>query len=226
MSYVDSSATFRQRCLAIELPADVIQVLSDRGWATFANFAHAPKVMPGQQGAEAALQVVLDSVLGAQFGAHEAALRRLHWESWTLTAADLKKKLDSAEDVAPRKLPVAEIGARLTILAPKLSPLKLQGVLEPSHAAINIFAQMLDENRLRYVEWHKLTTRTQEVNSTTEDPMLKAWKPDKNGVVREVMAPNHLRATVASELDVHNALRRRGVCYAIARLMSLRPMSP
>ena len=122
MSYVDSKAIFRQRCLAVGLPTEVVDRLDLRGWNTFANFAHAPTATPGTAGAEAAVKVVLDAVLGETPAAHEAALRRLHWEAWTLTAADLKRKVDGTDEATPRKLPVAEIGARLQILTPKIAP--------------------------------------------------------------------------------------------------------
>ena len=166
------------------------------------------------------MKVVLDAVLGETFAAHEAALRRLHWEAWTLAAADLKRKVDGTDEATPRKLPVAEIGARLQKLTPQIAPLKLQGILEPSHASINLFAAMLDEGRLRYVEWARLTTRDQEVMGASEDNLLKAWKPDKSGVVREHKDAPRLEANVATDLLVHHALRRRGVCYAVAELMT------
>ncbi|CAE7670291.1 unnamed protein product [Symbiodinium sp. CCMP2592] len=220
MSYVDSKAIFRQRCLAVGLPGEVIDRLELRGWGTFANFAHAPTATPGTAGAEAAVRVVLEAVLGDTHASHDAALRRLHWEAWTLTAADLKRKVDGTDESAPRKLPVAEIGARLQVLTPKIAPLKLEGILEPSHASINLFAAMLDEGRLRYIEWSRLTTRDQEVVGASEDNLLKAWKPDKSGVVREHKDAPRLEANVATDLMVHHALRRRGVCYAIAELMT------
>ncbi|CAE7627808.1 unnamed protein product, partial [Symbiodinium necroappetens] len=198
----------------------VVDRLDLRGWSTFANFAHAPTATPGTAGAEAAVKIVLDAILGDSLAAHEAALRRLHWEAWTLTAADLKRKVDGTDEAGPRKLPVAEIGARLQVLAPKISPLKLQGILEPSHASINLFAAMLDEGRLRYVEWAKLTTRDQEVLGATEDQLLKAWRPDKAGIVREHKDTPRLEANVATDLLVHHALRRRGVCFSVAELMS------
>ncbi|CAE7249545.1 unnamed protein product [Symbiodinium sp. CCMP2592] len=158
--------------------------------------------------------------VGKVYASHDAALRRLHWEAWTLTAADLKRKVDGTDESAPRKLPVAEIGARLQVLTPNIAPLKLEGILEPSHASINLFAAMLDKGRLRYIEWSRLTTRDQEVVGASEDDLLKAWKPDKSGVVREHKDTPRLEANVATDLMVHHALRRRGVCYAIAELMT------
>ena len=64
MSYVDSKAIFRQRCLAVGLPTEVVDRLDFRGWSTFANFAHAPTATPGTAGAEVAIKTVLDAILG------------------------------------------------------------------------------------------------------------------------------------------------------------------
>ena len=152
MSYVDSKAIFKQRCEAVQLPQEVVEKLELRGWATFASLAHAPKATPGQANADVAIQDMIDAVLGTTLGAHEASLRRLHWEAWTLTAADLKRKVDGSDEATARKLPVAEIGARLNVLSKKISPLRLQGVLEPSHASIHLFTAMAEEGRLRYIE--------------------------------------------------------------------------
>ena len=88
----------QQRCQAVGLPTEVVERLDLRGSSTFANFAHAPTATQDTAGAEAA---------------QEAALRQLHWEAWTLTAADLKRKVDGTTMLGPGKLPVTEISARL-----------------------------------------------------------------------------------------------------------------
>ena len=59
MSYVDSKAIFRQRCLAVGLPTEVVDRLDFRGWSTFANFAHAPTATPGTAGAEVAIKFLM-----------------------------------------------------------------------------------------------------------------------------------------------------------------------
>ena len=47
-----------------------------------------------------------------------------------------------------------------------------------------------------------------------------AWKPDKNGVIHEVSQEPALKAELATELDLQNALRRRGIAYEAAAAMS------
>ena len=97
-----------------------------------------------------------------------ALLRRLLFESYTLTATELKRKADNNESDGPKKLPVQEIATRFTALEKKLSPIKIESVLEPSHSLINSLAQCCDDGRLRYVEWAKCTSRTMELNNIKE----------------------------------------------------------
>ena len=92
--------------------------------------------------------------------------------------------------------------------------------MEPSHSLINHVAQFVEEGRLRYIEWSRCTTRTQEVNNLKEDQFLKVWKPDSSGVIKAVDKGEDIRASISTDLEVHNALRRRGVAYDVAQAMS------
>ena len=93
----------------------------------------------------------LQDPLEAPASGEAALLRRLLFESHTLTATELKRKADNNESDGPKKLPVQEI-ARFTALEKKLSPIKIESVLEPSHSSIDSLAQCCDDGRLRYVE--------------------------------------------------------------------------
>jgi hypothetical protein len=117
-------------------------------------------------------------------------------------------------------LPPQEIAERLEALQKRVLPLKLENALEPSHSLINHVAQFVEEGRLRYIEWSKCTTRTQEVNNLKEDSFLKVWKPDASGVIKAVDKASDIRAAVSTDLEVHNALRRRGVAYDVAQAMT------
>ena len=126
---------------------------------------------------------VVVPVLGDRDHVDASKLRRLHFEAYTTAAADLKRRVDSSEQDAPRKLPPQEISERLETLQKKILPLKIENALEPSHSSINHVAQFVDEGRLRYIEWSKCTTRSQVVNNLKEDQVLKVWKPDANMVL-------------------------------------------
>ncbi|CAE7513552.1 unnamed protein product, partial [Symbiodinium microadriaticum] len=129
--------------------------------------------------------------------------------------------VDSATEYdTPRKLPTQELAARLELLQKQIRPLIIKDRLEPSHALINAAAQMVEDSRVKYIPWVMCTTRGQEINAVKELSSMKVWQPDKHGMIREVERGPAMQATVGSELEVHQALRRRGIAYAVAQVMS------
>jgi len=82
-----------------------------------------------------------------------------------MTASELKRRAESTESDTPKKLPSQGIAVRFNRLEAKLSPLKIESVMDPSHQLINNIAQCLDDGRLKYIEWARCTTRASEVNN-------------------------------------------------------------
>eukprot|EP00435_Cladocopium_sp_Y103_P012604 s5263_g3.t1 len=197
MSMVDSTAVFEGRAKAIGLTEAVVHSMGLRGWTTHATFAFSVATQPGVD-EQAFLDGVVIPVLGSAEHTDAPKLRRLFFESHTLTSADLRRKVDATETEAPRKLPAPEIAQRLELLQKRISPLVIANVLEPSHQLINAMVQCVEDGRVRYIEWSKCTSRTQE--AVNKDPSISAC--------------------LNTELDVHNALRRRGVAYEVAQAMS------
>ena len=219
MSLVDSAAVFETRAKAIGLADGVLNAMALRGWTTHATFAFAVACQPGAD-EQAFLDGVVVPILGAAEHAEAPRLRRLFLESHTLTSADLRRKVDSNEMEAPRKLPPPEIAQRLDLLQARIHPLKIANVLEPSHQLINAIVQCVEDGRVRSVEWSKCTSRTQEVNNVKEDNDMRIWKADSAGSIKAAYKEPPIVANLSTELDVHNALRRRGFAYEVAQAMS------
>jgi hypothetical protein len=133
-------------------------------------------------------------ILGSSNAPESALLRRLLFESYTLTATELKRKADNTESDAPKKLPIQEIAARFTAIEKKLQPLKIESVLEPSHALVNALAQCAEDGRLRYIEWARCTSRSSEVNNVKEQQSLKVWKADASGTIKQTEADSNLKS--------------------------------
>jgi hypothetical protein len=217
---VDSTALFKSRCLATGLSDAATAALTDKGWGTLGTFAFCASNSPSTVTDTTFAEKVVLPILGDRDHADAPRLRRLHFEAYTMVSAELRRRVETSEQDAPRKLPPQEIAERLEALQKKVLPLKLENALEPSHSLINHVAQFVEEGRLRYIEWSKCTTRTQEVNNLKEDNFLKVWKPDASGVIKAVDKASDIRAAVSTDLEVHNALRRRGVAYDVAQAMS------
>ncbi|CAE7304283.1 unnamed protein product [Symbiodinium sp. CCMP2592] len=215
------SSLFRHVVSGILHRARVLNPDEDgKGWGTFANFAFSTSFIPGQGEDSVFVRDVVVAVLGSSDHASAAALRRLHFESYTLTAAELKRQTEATESDLPRKLPPAEIASRIEALQRKVLPLLIEDSLEPSHAVVNLVSQCVEDQRVRYIELCRVTTRNQEVNSLKEVPSLKMLQPDRSGVLRAVPTQDSLRAAVSTELEVFQALRRRDIAYELGGYMS------
>lgn len=219
MSLVDSTAVFETRAKAIGLTDGVLRAMALRGWSTHGTYAFAVATQPGAD-EQVFADGVLIPVLGNVDHPDAAKLRRLYFESHTLTSAELRRKVDSTEQEAPRKLPAPEISQRLEMLQARIQPLKVSNFLEPSHHLINSLVQCVEDGRVRYIEWARCTSRTQEVNNVKEDGDLKIWKADSTGAIKATSKEPSIAAILNTELDVHNALRRRGIAYEVAQAMS------
>eukprot|EP00435_Cladocopium_sp_Y103_P059286 s1864_g21.t1 len=220
MSYVDSEVVFKARCDEIKLSDTTFAALKAKGWSTFGSYAFSVSTNPAQISDGDFDSKVSVPILGAAVHPEAALLRRLLFESYTLTATELKRKTDTSEADGPKKLPVQEISSRFDALEKKLSPIKIESVLEPSHALINALAQCTDDGRLRYIEWSRCTSRAHELNNLKEQNNLKVWKADASGHIKVSEADAAMRCEVGSELEVLNALKRRGVAYELSKLMS------
>ena len=219
MSLVDSTAVFETRARAIGIPDATITAMGLKGWISHGTFAFSVATQPG-----ADEQIFADGVLIPLLGSadHPEApkVRRLFFESHTLTSAELRRKVDSSEAEAPRKLPAPEIAQRIELLQARIEPLRVANFLEPSHQLINAIVQCVEDGRVRYIEWAKCTSRTQEVNNIKEDNDLKIWKADSSGAIKASTKEPSISAVLNTDLDVHYALRRRGVAYEVAQAMS------
>ena len=220
MLVVDSEAVFSSRCAKVGLSQGAIATLRAKGWGTHSNFAFSTAVIPGQGDDSVFVRDVITAVLGDADHASAAALRRLHFESYTLTAAELKRQTENTESDVPRKLPPAEISSRIDALQTKILPLRIEDSLEPSHAVVNLVCQCVEDQRVRYLELCRVTARNQEVNSLKEVPSLRMLQPDRSGMLKAVASPDALRTKVDTELEVFQALRRRGIAYELGGYMS------
>lgn len=220
MSFVDSQSVFKARCDEIKISQATFDALKDKGWSTFGSYAFSVSTNPAQISDDDFDSKVALPILGNANAAEAALLRRLLFESYTLTATELKRKADNSESDAPKKLPIQEIAARFSTLEKKLLPLKIESVLEPSHALVNSVAQCSEDGRLRYIEWSRCTSRSAELNNVKEQQNLKVWKADASGTIKQTEGESGIKCDVSSELDVLNALKRRGIAYELANLMS------
>ena len=77
-------------------------------------------------------------------------VRRLFFESYSMTAADMRQRTERRDDDPPRRLAAAERASRYDAQVARLSPaLTLTGELEPSYALVDLVQDMFDNNGLQ-----------------------------------------------------------------------------
>eukprot|EP00435_Cladocopium_sp_Y103_P025006 s735_g6.t1 len=209
MPYVDSQHVFKARCDQIKIAATTYDALKAKGWDTFGSYAFSVSTNPAQIIDDDFDAKVAVPFLGNAADGQAALLRRLLFESSNAKQSTMKPML--RRNFLCKRLPIA-----FTALEKKLSPLKIESVLEPSHALINSIAQCLDDGRLRYVDWSKCTSRSAELNNLKEQPSLKMWKADASGTIKQSNMENSLKCDVSTDLEVLNALKRRGIAFELA----------
>ena len=219
MAAVDSEALFKAKRRQLKLPDDAATKMTAKGWTAYGAFAFAVPGDPGKISDSDFRSIVCQPVLGSE-QEHVPKLRRLHFEAFAITAAELKRTAEVQESDQPRKLPAVELAARYDVLQQRVKPLRLVDKLEPSQALVNHAAHMLEEQRIKYVEWFRCTSRAQEVNAVKEDSSLKLLQSSKEGAVLLRDPESGLRASTGSDLEVMQALRRRGAAYDLAAIMS------
>ncbi|CAE7638477.1 Abcb1a [Symbiodinium sp. CCMP2592] len=214
---VGMEATFEARAREIGFSDAEIAVFKQQGWDTFGRLAFAKNYTPGQTDDQPLIELAAIITNTAPPPPNRVPLvRRIVFESYTFASADLKSRIDRKDDDTPRKLAVAERASRHQDQVRRLRGLNLVGELEASHSLIDAVVQMYDDNQLRYLRWDQCTKRDQELMGIKSDPM---WKPDANGVIKEVKTAAELKADTSTDLKLKFALQRRSLAFDQTRLI-------
>ena len=160
---LDSEAVFNERVVALGLQEHT-EKFHRLGWKTYGSLAFATSFVPGQTEDERFLKDIVEAGLGDSGHHHKGALRRLFFESYTLAAADLKRKVEVTTDDAPRKVPAAERQERRDRVAIRLIGISLRGELDISNRLLDLAVGIYEENTMRYVSWQECTKREMELN--------------------------------------------------------------
>ena len=214
-SNLDSAAVFEARALEIGFSPSEIAAIKSKGWNAFGRFAFAVNYVPGHSVDEKPILGLAAAITGTDPDSvpedRMPLVRRLFFESYSMTSADMRQRTERRDDDPPRRLANAERSARYEAQVRRLSPaLTLTGELEPSEALIDIVQDLFDSDALKYVRWEQCTKRDQELLGVRLDPV---WKPDARGIVRETTRKVELVADTSTDLLLKFALQRRSLAF-------------
>eukprot|EP00435_Cladocopium_sp_Y103_P051904 s873_g16.t1 len=157
------------------------------------------------------------NTLGAMISqADTAVLKRLVFEGHTLVLGQLRELVTDPNAAASRKLPAIEREHRMEQLKQRLSGVVLERQLEPSHELLEAVMQQKESNQLNYIQLERCTAREWEITMGKSKKQISL--DSEKLIVREKSdVPDQFHA---SELTAFEALRRRGVAYAFADVLS------
>ena len=215
-SILDSEAHFQKRCDEVGLSDRGKQATFGAGYSTLGRLAFGVG-QPGMPVPELEFTRFATNVLGAMATMQDvSSLRRLLFEAQTLVMAQPREQVSNPEMQMTRKLPPVEREAKLRQLRARLPGVLLEHQLEPSHALLNLVAQMWETKQLQYIEIAKLTSREHEVLYSKSSKQLHV-DADKLLVKDEAKVPDQAAST---ELQVLEALKRLGVAFAFIDALS------
>jgi len=217
MSLIDSKAVFRKRVVDLGI-GELMPELEARGWSSFGAFTFATSYTPGSSKDDRELDAQVLSVLAPGDTAKHATLRRLHFEAYSITMGDLRRRAQVVnEEVQPTVMPQPEKADRFAALKRKFPSIVFDEVMEPSDTLVDKFHAMQERGTLRYVPWHELGRRDLELEGEKHDP---TFKPDRSGVLRMSSEPQAPMLTdVSTTYKLEKALYRRGAAMHMAGLL-------
>ena len=218
-SLVESKAHFEKRCKDMGMSDNAYNSLAVARLDTLGKIALSV-TQPGQPGqplAQDAFDAFARNVLGAMMTQSDAAvLKRIIFEAHTMVLGQLRELVTDPNAAATRKLPAVEREHRMTQLKARLTGVVLERQLEPSHELLETVMQQKEMNQLNYIGLERCSSREWEITMGKSKRQISV--DPQNLVIKENRdIPDQFHD---SELQAYEALRRRGVAFAFADIMS------
>ncbi|CAE7749479.1 unnamed protein product [Symbiodinium sp. CCMP2592] len=201
-SFSESEPVFASRCLKVGLAEADIAKLKAQGITTLAKVAFCCSYTPGS-GDDAELIRALKDALGADPDLGQKP-------------SQMKAMVEQTDESAPRRLSVPERAERHNKIAKRLPGLDIRNRLEPSDSLVDAFVALYEQNRLHFIEWDRLTSKEQEVTSSSKKETVLSV--DASGRLKTEKGES-AKAETTTELLLQFALTRRGIAMEMGNLL-------
>ena len=146
----------------------------------------------------------------------KAGFRRLFHEAYALATNEMKNMVEKGEETSTRKLSQPERHDRYVRQVEKLKGVTIKGITEPSDGLVDIRCSIFDDNRLRWVDWSKCTSKEQELAGDKKEHTFTV----SNGTIKVDSKPQEIQANTATDvLVMQYALMRRALAFDQANLI-------
>ena len=220
MSITESRAAFEQRCNELTADGSLQRALGAQGIRNHSMLAFSvgsPQVPPTEPQFDTFAQVVYGRVptIGEL-----SNLKRLHFESTTLSIASLKQAVanESDQQLTVKRLPIAEKRARADEQSARLTGMHLVGELEPSHSLIDLANHILETGTLIWIAPSKCSKRDDEIQLAVKE--RSSTIQVENSVLKVAPSSSEVVNDVGSELKLQWSFQRRGIAFDRCGLLS------
>ena len=223
MAIIDSIAAFADRCQKFGLDDPMIDMLKQNRLCSYGAFANVARFNPAATD-DQPLSDSIEAISGTKPTALQMVhLRRLHFESYALTVAETKLRLDGVhEDTSIRKLPAPERTARYTQQKNRLTGLVWSLSLEPSHHLCDKVQQQVEENLPAYISLDHCTSRQQELAGVKKEQTVRI--DITTGTMRIAEQEADQSANTSTDHHLRLAFRRRALAYDQCNIASYEVM--
>ena len=144
-------------------------------------------------------------------------IRRLWFESYTLTVTEIQNKMQKNPNDTPKTIPLAERLVRVEEQRDCLRGLIYDQFLEPAHALTGKVQAMLEDGVVTYPAPEKCVSRHDEIQCAKNDQQLSF---DSQGNVKVTKAESQLSCDVTGELRLRQCLTRKALAFDQIKLCS------
>ena len=215
VSVLDSEAHFERKAREAGITDPNVAVLKNRGFKTLSQVAYMVS-QPGVPMPESDFATFCSAHFASFSIGEISSLRRLIFESQTLTVASLRLQVSDPDASSKQKMPEAERDVRLENLKRSLPGITIEGHLEPARSLLDAAARIEASNQIVYLAPEKCVSRLYEVaqaKPVTKQVDIEASKL----VIKEASDP--VEAPTHGAMAVFDAFRRRGLALCFANLI-------
>ena len=182
-------------------------------WSLWQASKHVQQVNP-TSGDDRLLKDALQQLIGDgdQLTPQELILiRRLWFESYTLTVTEIQNKMQKNPSDTPKTIPLAERLARVEEQRERLKGLIYDQFLEPAHALTDKIQAMLEHGVVTYLAPEKCISQHDEIQCTKSDQQLSF---DAQGNVKVTKADSQLSCDVTELMVQTGSIELQNTCYS------------
>ena len=222
-STLESEAAFRDRAEQIGVEGRYIEKFVEKNFASFGRYAFCVVYSPHHTD-ETPLRRFLANLLGEEPEADQMAiLRRLFFESHTMTLTDARQRVEAQPDpaLATKRMATAERVARQKEQQDRLGGLVFTPETIPANHLVDLFVEMGETGILSYVKPEQCCSRAQEVHAIKKDPTVST---DAAGMLKLGSKVAEPVCEANTELKLRSAWQRRNLAMDLAGLASFSVM--